>query len=313
MPRNARLDAFGTLHHVMARGIERSSIFRNNRDREDFIDRLGRRAEETKTVIYAWALIPNHFHALVRSGPQGLSHFMRRLLTGYAVSFNKRHRRSGHLFQNRYTSVVCEEDSYFMELVRYIHLNPIRSHVINTMEDLDSYPWSGHRVVMGQKNLSLQDTPYVLQWFGGSKETYRAFLQKGLEAPEPDLDGGGLIRSSGGRVSETQRRNPVLTDQRVLGSGDIVKHLLERKMKQKSLAQEERQHKVDEILDTSCKKRGITLNELQGGSRQRHISRIRSEIAHILVTELGLSCSETARQLGVSAVAVLKMLNGSKS
>jgi putative transposase len=86
MPRSARLDAFGTLHHVMARGIERSSIFRSNRDREDFVDRLGGRAGETGTVIYAWALIPNHFHIFLRSGPLGLSHFMRRLLTGYAVS-----------------------------------------------------------------------------------------------------------------------------------------------------------------------------------------------------------------------------------
>jgi REP element-mobilizing transposase RayT len=121
MPRKARLDAYSTLHHVMARGIERSSIFRGDKDRTDFLEHLGSLAEETKTTIYAWALIPNHFHILLRSGKEGLSYFMRRLLTGYAVRFNRKYKRSGHLFQNRYTSIVCEEEPYFMELIRYIH------------------------------------------------------------------------------------------------------------------------------------------------------------------------------------------------
>lgn len=90
----------------MARGIERSLIFRDDKDRTLFLERLGLLSEILQTPLYAWALIPNHFHLLLRSGPDGLSHFMRRLLTGYAVSFNKRHKRSGHLFQNRFTSIV---------------------------------------------------------------------------------------------------------------------------------------------------------------------------------------------------------------
>lgn len=274
------------------------------------MERLGRCVEKTGMIIYAWALIPNHFHILIRSGPKGLSHFMRRLLTGYAVSFNKRHKRAGHLFQNRYTSIVCEEDSYFMELVRYIHLNPVRAHVIHTLEELDSYPWSGHRTVMSEENLSWQDTAYVLQWFGNSKEPYRAFLRRGLDGPEPDLEGGGLIRSSGGRVIPAQRRNPVLADQRVLGSGGIVEHLLRTKLTPKSLTHKERQRKADEILHARCKEGGVTLNQLQNGNRQRYVSRIRSEIARILIAELGLSCAETARKLGVSTVAAWKMVNG---
>jgi putative transposase len=308
MPRKARLDAFGTLHHVMARGIERSSIFRNDKDREDFVDRLGKCAEETQTIIYAWALIPNHFHILLRSGPQGLSHFMRRLLTGYATTFNKRHRRSGHLFQNRYTSIVCEEDPYFMELIRYIHLNPIKAHIIKTMEELDAYPWSGHHIVMGRKDISWQDSEYVLQWFGNSKKSYRAFIQKGIETPEADLEGGGLTRSSGGQISERQRKNPVLADERILGTGDFVYHLLAQKVKQKNISLAERQRKMDEILRAYCGKTDITLKQLQSGSRAAQISRARSDIAHALTDELGISYAEIARQLGVSTVAVSKMM-----
>jgi putative transposase len=307
MPRKARLDAYGTLHHVMARGIERGSIFRDDGDREDFLDRLGKRAEETQTAIYAWALIPNHFHLLLRSGPSGLPNFMRRLLTGYAVSFNTRHKRSGHLFQNRYTSVVCEEDPYFMELIRYIHLNPVNAHIISTMEELDSYPWSGHHVIMDKKQLTWQDTGYVLQWFGDSKESYRTFVQKGVGV-EADLEGGGLVRSSGGHVSQGQRMSPVLADQRILGTGAFVEDLLAQKLRQESLTPSERQHMMDDIIQSHCTKAGITLTQLRSSSRTGHISRIRSRIARALAGELGLSCAEIGRQLGVSHVAVLKMM-----
>ena len=308
MPRKARLDAYGTLHHVMARGIERSPIFRDNKDRIDFLEHLGLLAEETQITIYAWALIPNHFHILLHSGPSGLPHFMRRFLTGYAVRFNRRHKRSGHLFQNRYTSVVCEEDPYFMELTRYIHLNPIKANIVKNMEELDTCPWCGHSTIMGKKKFPWQDVEYILQWFGHSRKSYRSFIQKGIETPVLDLEGGGLVRSSEGQISQKQRKNPVLVDQRILGTGDFVNNLLTRKLKQKSLSLAERQQKMDEIIRGRCEKAGITLKQLQGGSRTTPLPRIRSEIAYTLTKELGLPCAEIARQLGVSHVAILKMM-----
>ena len=117
MPRGPRLDAPGTLHHVIIRGIERRKIVDNDKDRENFVTRMGSIALDTKTSIYAWALMTNHAHILLRSSIAGLPTFMRRFLSGYAVSYNRRHRRYGHLFQNRYKSIVCEEDRYFKELV----------------------------------------------------------------------------------------------------------------------------------------------------------------------------------------------------
>ena len=102
MPRQARLDAPGTLHHVMARGIEGTNIFRTDKDRNDFLDRLAAQCEVEALKVYAWTLIPNHFHLLARTGNRPIFASMRKILTGYVVRFNRRHQRQGHLFQNRY-------------------------------------------------------------------------------------------------------------------------------------------------------------------------------------------------------------------
>ncbi len=139
MPRGARLDAPGTLHHVMVRGIEGMNIVEDDEDREYFVTRLGLVATGTGTSVYAWALMSNHAHMLLRSGAAGLSTFMRKLLTGYASYFNRRHKRHGHLFQNRYKSIVCEEEPYFLRLVSYIHLNPLRAGLVGNIEELE---WS---------------------------------------------------------------------------------------------------------------------------------------------------------------------------
>jgi len=139
MPRIARLDTPGLLHHVMIRGIERRKIFNDDKDRENFLDRLSVLLPETQTQCYGWSFLSNHAHFLFRSGPKGIASLMRRLLTGYAVFYNKRHKRHGQLFQNRYKSVICQEDSYLLELVRYIHLNPLRAKIVMDLKELDRY------------------------------------------------------------------------------------------------------------------------------------------------------------------------------
>jgi len=91
MPRKSRVDAPGALHHIIARGIERRAIFRDDRDRDSFLERLGNNLMESRTPCYAWALLRHHFHLLLRSGAPPISTVMRRVLTGYAVDFNRRH------------------------------------------------------------------------------------------------------------------------------------------------------------------------------------------------------------------------------
>ena len=126
MPRLARLDAPGVLHHVMGRGIEGREIFHSDIDRNDFINRLSALTRDAAMEIYAWVLMPKHFHILCKTKSLPLAFSMRKILTGYVVNFNRRHRRYGHLFQNRYKSIVCQEDVYLKELVRYIHLHPVK-------------------------------------------------------------------------------------------------------------------------------------------------------------------------------------------
>ena len=145
MPRKARIDALGALHHIIVRGIARKKVFNDNADRDFFVDRLGSILSDTKTQCFAWALIPNHFHLLLKTGATAISTVMKRLLTGYAMQYNRRHKRYGHLFQNRYKSILCQEDAYLLELVRYIHLKPIRAELVGDMKGLDKYPYGGHR------------------------------------------------------------------------------------------------------------------------------------------------------------------------
>jgi REP element-mobilizing transposase RayT len=207
MPRKARIDAAGAIQHIIIRGIERKKIFRSDADRHSFLERFGTVISETQTACFAWALIPNHVHLLVRTGLAPIATVMRRLLTGYAVSFNRKYRRHGQLFQNRYKSILCQEDMYLKELVRYIHLNPLRAKLVSDMKALDKYPWCGHSATMGKIRRNWQSSEYVLKIFGtkvsDARRNYRAFVQKGIAAGRrPELAGGGLIRSLGGWQQE---------------------------------------------------------------------------------------------------------------
>src|SRR5262249_47556309 len=148
-------------------------------------------------------LMPNHFHLLIRSADRPLSDLMRSLMTSYAGYFNRRHRRSGHLFQNRYKAILCQEDSYFLELGRYIHLNPVRAGIVKRLSDLDTYRWTGHAAVVGHADIAWQDTQELLSRFhrrtAEAVSLYRKFVEDGWKMGDrPDLMGGGLRRSAGG-------------------------------------------------------------------------------------------------------------------
>jgi REP element-mobilizing transposase RayT len=235
MPRKARIDAPGALHHIIIRGIERRRIFSDDKDRDNFVDRLGDIVTDTETFCFGWALIPNHAHLLLRTGKTSLTTVMRRLLTGYAVSYNRRHRRHGQLFQNRYKSILCQEDTYLLELVRYIHLNALRAKIVKNLKELDKYPYSGHSALVGKVPRDFQDTEYVLKLFGkkvsAARKGYRAYLAKGVEqGRRPDLVGGGLIRSAGGwSVVKAMRRAQLRMkgDERILGDGEFAQSVLD--------------------------------------------------------------------------------------
>jgi REP element-mobilizing transposase RayT len=219
----------------MVRGIERRNIFRDDTDREEFLGRLAKLVPETQTACYAWVLTPNHAHLLLRTGRAPLPTLMQRLLTGYAVRFNHRHKRHGLLFQNRYKSVVCQEERYFQELVRYIHLNPVRAGIVATASELSRYPYGGHSALLGKRERPWQATEYVLLAFGKTvvraRKVYGAYVEAGMQqGRRAELMGGGLIRSLGGWAAVKDRRGkgqePLKSDERILGETDFVEAIL---------------------------------------------------------------------------------------
>ena len=314
MPRKARIDAPGALHHIIVRGIERRKIFKDDTDRLNFLDRLGKVLSETGTKCFAWALIPNHFHLLLRTGACPLSTVMRRLLTGHAMNFNRRHGRSGQLFQNRCKSILCQEDIYLLELVRYIHLNPVRAKLVDDIKTLDKYHFCGHAVIMGKKNIDWQDDAYVLKMFGDKRSTarrrYKIFVQKGIqEGKRPELTGGGLIRSSGGwSVIKSLRRANIhfKSDERVLGDSDFVERVLkaadeslERKYQLKSQG-----YNIDKLADRVAEIFSIKPEEIFQPGKQPVKVKARSLFCYWAVRELGLTMADLAPKLNISQPAV---------
>jgi putative transposase len=337
MPRQPRLDAPGLLQHVMARGIEPRKIFLDDKDRQFFLDRLAVILEETQTQCYAWALIPNHFHLLLRTGPTPLSKVMRKLMTGYAVTFNKRHKRAGHLFQNRYKSIICEEDPYLLELIRYIHLNPLRAKLVQELKDLDNYSWAGHSAILGRgKNPLVPDPPKelsapsampsaadrplaektiedVLLHFGETKRVarrrYREFVEKGIpQGRRPEFQGGGLVRSAGGNKAGLLGRKKderEKGDARILGSSAFVDEVLETFNESYELRMRNK-ISLDDLIQRVIADTSLEMAQLMSPKRDAKTSKIRSIISFLAVNQLGMSATAVADKLGITGMAIGK-------
>ncbi len=314
MPRSARIDAPGALHHIICRGFERRSIFREDKDLEDFLGRLSRILTETETPCYAWTLIPNHFHLLLRNGGTPITTIMRRLLTGYAVSFNQRHHRKGRLFRNRYKSILCQEERYFLELVRYIHLNPLRAGLVTDLEMLGTYPYCGHSVLMGHGKAPWQDIGGVLDLFSGNRpeaiHRYRRYIDQGArQGRRAELIGGGVYRSSGGwdeLKSSKDLRAHRKGDERILGDSDFIQSVLERSREryEREYELKSRGYTLDMALRRASELFQLPIKAITSGGKQPERVRARSVVAYWAVRELGLNGTRVGKKIGLSQSAV---------
>jgi len=292
----------------MVRGIEGSRIFRDPHDYEDFLNRLATSATAKRLAVYAWALLPNHIHLLVRTGTQPLARSMRSLLTGYAGAFNRRHRRHGHLFQNRYKSIVVEEEAYFLELVRYLHLNPLRAGLAQDLSELDRYPYGGHSALMGAVERPWQATDEVLSRYAPrlaeARRRYSVFVAEGAEqGRRPELTGGGLVRSLGGwqAVQRLRRgREAYAADERILGSSEFVEGLLQEVSRQAGGGGSARRRQVDlpAFVEGIAGLLGLRSEQVLGTSRARELARARQVLAYVWVERLGCRASDLATLLG---------------
>lgn len=316
MARQPRLDTPGALHHVIGRGIERATIFRTDVDRNDFLDRLADLCVDGNLMVYAWSLLSNHFHLLVRTGRQPISKSMKKLLTGYVVKFNLRHKRCGHLFQNRYKSIICEEDPYLLELTRYIHLNPLRAGIVGDLEELRHYRWAGHSVIMGRVERGWQDIDTVLAYFGKGRDAvkkYEQFVQEGIsQGRRPDLVGGGLIRSLGGwsQVLSLRRRGiKIASDERILGRVEFIRRILSEaeEREKETLRLSQKKPDLTTVARRVIEAEGIGESELRSGMRKREVVRVRRMFCQLAVREMGYAGAEVARFLGVTTSSVNRL------
>ncbi len=316
MPRKARIDAPGALHHIICRGIEGRKIFRTDSDRDDFLKRIEKILVESQTPCFAWTLMPNHFHLLLKTGNAPIANVMGRLLSGYAGSFNRRHRRAGHLFQNRYKSILCQEDSYFLELVRYIHLNPLRANQVTTMDELDCYKYGGHSTLMGYGDNVWQKSDEVLSRFGKgvqpARRAYWAFVEKGISmGRRPDLTGGGLIRSMGGwsAVKSLRRSGDHFKgDERILGDRDFVESVLagQNERLERRYAIRAQGYDFKEVVRRAGEIVGLEAESIMIASRQPRRVEARGLVCYWAIRELAMTAVSVARLLGITQSAVTK-------
>jgi len=293
MTRGPRVDFPGAVHHVYARGIEKRPIFLDDLDRKSFLDRIGKNLPKWGLRCISWSLMPNHFHLLLQSDKGFLPSFMHCVLTGYSMRFNERHRRVGHLFQNRYKSPVVCKDGYFREVVRYIHLNPVRSGIVRSISELEEYPWTGHRHIIRGGPPTWQDTDLLQAEFDDPRDVtgwirrYREYFEKipvtsvqscNVEDGGPEYDAGlpEMISSPSPRALEYFE---VFTD----------------------------------LLQRIAAKNGVPAAEVLAGGRGYTLVRVRRELLRICKSRMKISIVQLSRWLGVSESAARYLLNSDNS
>lgn len=277
MARRPRIDFPGACHHVYGRGIEKRDIFRDDRDRQLFLERVGFNLKRWEISCIAWALMPNHFHLLVRSWRGELSSFMRCLLTGYSMYFNERYDRVGHLFQNRYKSRRISNESHMRVAIRYIHLNPLRGGQVKSVRELDCHPWTGHKQIVSGGNAGWQDLSAMREFFPGLGKScwvghYREFIESRssmADLPSETLGIAGSFLSGSNVVPDT------LVNSRLYG-------------------------RFLEILSAISMQYGVPVDRIMGKTRGFSEVGARRQVLRECKAEMDVSTALICRWLGIS-------------
>lgn len=315
MRSNFRVDDPGTFHHVMSRSMDGRDVFSDVKNQQYFISRLKLLIEKEDLKIHAWVLMSNHFHLLVEPVGASLSESMQKLLTGFAMYFNKKNDRRGHVFQGRFRSILVEKEEYLLELVRYIHLNPLRAGIVKDINELNHYYPSGHVHVTGVCCYPWQETELLESEFSGGRKTwisnYLDYLSDGIELDSPEMDRGSYIINREGLIAAENWNDKVhKRSVRISGSIEyarkIYKQLYDvRAMKIRNRREEHRS--IESVIHAASAISGIPISTLRKPRGPRKSSRIRRIIVKILMNDLGISQADTARYLGLSSSVVSRL------
>jgi putative transposase len=314
MPRKARLIVPGAVYHVMGRCLETCQMFSDDTDREGFLAILETCLNRTNTQCYAWVLMCNHYHLVLRLGAAELWEVMKPLNMRYAQYHSKKTGRRGPLFMDRYKSIVTQDQNYAQELVRYVHLNPVRAGICKNLHTLERYPWSGHSVLMGRIERKFQDTRSVLRRFGPTnaeaRKTYCQYLRDGLEkGTEADTITNLIRKSNAGSEAGRKTTCWVIGDQKFVS--EAMKHAQERKMRISRFEKEGGGFdRIAEKMQTVFK---IPAEMLLIRQRGGVGSEARKAFAYIAAKTYNAPISKVAEYLGVGSAAVSAMVHSGRN
>jgi putative transposase len=311
MPRMIRLQMPGSLVHIMARGIDGRKLFNDDDDRTDFLNRMKKCLNKNGYLCIAWCLMDNHYHLLVRMNENLLEKVMRPLNGGYALHYNHKYKRNGYLFQDRFKSVLCQEFHYTSELIRYIHLNPLRADKVKSYEELFNWKWSSHCAVLGGKNSLDADfinRIAILNRFGNNEfealVNYRDFLNKGIGKSDLKIS-GWLPKNERTELAGAQKGWPA-----VIGDPDFVKKALEVhpigswRLHRKC----DYTYIIDKIALEACSKFNISPDDLIKRGRCNQRSFARAYFCNILYTNEKIPLSVIANYLTIFISPVAKLV-----
>jgi REP element-mobilizing transposase RayT len=303
MPRKARINHACLTHHIMARTFNDLLLFRDDADREYYLSCLSRRIKETGFLCYAWVLMDTHVHLLIRTSEQPLWKLMKPLNWDYAYYYNKKYARRGPLFSDRYKSIATQDQYYFEQLIRYIHLNPIRAGVCTTVGQLDRYQWSGHRRIMENDGGGFQEIRQVLQRFGRpsgeARKKYREFIKAGAGVKGDD----DFLHSI--RASNAGKRDKNNMGSWVIGDAAFQKSVLEKDAQfRQALARYAREGiTLRDVVKETARKTGVEAEMIVCRSKGTPQAAARM-IFCFLSRELGFPTLEIGNFLGIQQAAV---------
>jgi putative transposase len=193
MARPLRIEYPGALYHVTSRGNAGNGIYIDDKDRAYFLELLGSIKERFHWLCHAYCLMDNHYHLIIETPEGKLSQGMRQLNGVYTQKYNKKYKKTGHIFQGRYKAIIVDKDNYLLELCRYVALNPVRAHMVEKPED---FIWSSYRATSGTTNSpAFLTTDWILGQFSTTKnkaqKLYTLFVEEGIakESPWKELKG----------------------------------------------------------------------------------------------------------------------------
>jgi putative transposase len=205
MGRPIRIEYPGALYHVTSRGNEKKEIFREDRDKQKFLEILNEYHDRFGILIHSYVLLDNHYHLILETPIGNLVKIMHGINSRYTGYFNRKYQRVGHLLQGRYRAILVEKDAYLLALSRYVHLNPIRAGIT---DNLEKYSWSSYLgFIQPRKKVSWMDYDWVLSQFGNNldlcRKKYKEYVYQGLREKEK-LKLGERILGSKGFIEKTQ-------------------------------------------------------------------------------------------------------------